>query len=171
MQYASVKLASDLPFPPGATAIEYDPDHGRLACVTTQPVEKLLVFFDAELVRLDWSVAPSQVGVSRATATGAAALYVRGRKTALKLTLDNRDDGTTAVKLKEVPEETIVDEKAKSNEKANVDENPNALRHAIEFPRQCLCYHQRGDGFVSTCNPGIACLRRATPASVTFVFP
>ena len=63
----------------------------------------------------------AQVGTSRTTATGASAVYVRDRKTALKLTLEKRDDGKTAVTLKEVPDETSIDEKAKANDQGTVD--------------------------------------------------
>jgi hypothetical protein len=81
-----------------------------LSCLTAQPVEKSLAFFDVELARLGWSIWLPKPGAARVKEGTAAAYYVREGAAPLELKLSHGGDDTTHVTIKSVPAETLIKE-------------------------------------------------------------
>lgn len=105
VNYVAVTLANDLPFPPDATDIAFNPNTPFLSCVSGQPNEANLDFFRNTLGALGWSPAPVGEGAKASTAGAKAmhAFFVRADRAPLLLVLQRGDDGKTNIELKGVP--------------------------------------------------------------------
>ena len=59
VNYTAKPLANDLPFPPDATDIAFDPNQPLLTCASSQPIAATLAFFKGQLAGMGWSPAPA----------------------------------------------------------------------------------------------------------------
>jgi hypothetical protein len=104
VNYVALTLANDLPFPPEATDIAFDPNTPFLSCVSGQPMEATLDFFRNTLGALRWSPAPVAEGAKppKAGAKAMHAFFVRADHLPLLLVLQRGDDGKIRIELKGV---------------------------------------------------------------------
>jgi hypothetical protein len=110
VNYTAEPLANDLPFPPEATDIAFDPHQPLLDCASSQPIAATLAFFNGQLAGMGWSPAPA--GRNAATDKAAHAFFVRPDHAPLLLVLQRGDDGVTRIELKSVPAEALAAEAA-----------------------------------------------------------
>jgi hypothetical protein len=112
VNYVALALANDMPFPPDARDIAFNPDKPYLSCATEQSIEATLDFFRNTLGALGWSPAPTAEGANPAVATvkTAHAYFVRADRLPLLLVLQRGDDDKTQVELKSVPAEILAAE-------------------------------------------------------------
>ena len=110
VNYTAKPLANDLPFPPDATDIAFDPHEPILTCASSQPVAATLAFFNGELARMGWSPAPA--GRNPNTDKAAHAYFVRPDHAPLLLVAQRGDDGATRIELKGVTAEDLAAELA-----------------------------------------------------------
>jgi hypothetical protein len=115
VSYTAVALPTDLPFPPDATNIEFDPNRPLLMAVSADAIDKLLAFYRKELGTLEWSLWSAKVGGKQPDGgangevhdKGAYAYYIRDGKTPLVLTLQPTPDGRNKVEIKAVPAQVL----------------------------------------------------------------
>ncbi len=110
VNYTATPLANDLPFPPDATDIAFDPNQPLLTCASSQPIAATLAFFNGQLAGMGWSPAPA--GRNAAADKAAHAFFVRPDHAPLLLVLQRGDDGATKIVLKGVPAEALAAETA-----------------------------------------------------------
>ncbi|MGA2488452.1 MAG: hypothetical protein ABSF49_21130 [Roseiarcus sp.] len=105
VNYTAKPLANDLPFPPDATDIAFDPHEPVLTCASSQPIPATLAFFNGELARMGWAPAPA--GRNPNTDKGAHVYFVRPDHAPLLLVVQRGDDGATKIELKGVAAEDL----------------------------------------------------------------
>jgi hypothetical protein len=110
VNYTAKPLANDLPFPPEATDIAFDPNQPLLTCASSQPIAATLAFFSGQLAGMGWSPAPA--GRNANTDKAAHAYFVRPDHAPLLLVAQRGDDGTTKIELKGVTAEDLAAELA-----------------------------------------------------------
>ena len=110
VNYTAKPLANDLPFPPEATDIAFDPNQPLLTCASSQPIAATLAFFNGQLGGLGWSPAPA--GRNPNTDKAAHAYFVRPDHAPLLLVAQRGDDGATKIELKGVTAEDLAAELA-----------------------------------------------------------
>jgi hypothetical protein len=110
VNYTAKPLANDLPFPPEATDIAFDPNQPLLTCASTQPIAATLAFFTGQLAGMGWSPAPT--GRNPNTDKAARAYFVRPDHAPLLLVAQRGDDGATKIELKGVTAEDLAAELA-----------------------------------------------------------
>jgi hypothetical protein len=110
VNYTAKPLANDLPFPPDATDIAFDPNQPLLTCASSQPIAATLAFFNGQLASMGWSPAPA--GRNTDTDKVAHAFFARPDHAPLLLVLQRGDDGATKIELKGVPAEALAAETA-----------------------------------------------------------
>ena len=110
VNYTAKPLANDLPFPPDATDIAFDPHEPILICMSAQPIAATLAFFNGQLAGMGWSPAPA--GRNPNTAKAAHAYFVRPDHAPLLLVVQRGDDGATRIELKGVTAEDLAAERA-----------------------------------------------------------
>ena len=106
--YSSVALANDLPFPAGASDIEFDPNRPYLAASSQEAAATLLNFFREELITRGWSPWSMQdfsktANADVATPGGGYAYYVRDTKQALLLQVTREGAGPAKIKIESQP--------------------------------------------------------------------
>ena len=99
VNYGVKPVANDLPVPPDAADLAFDPERPYLSCATAGPVAATLDFFRKELAASGWS--PAVVG-AQTTDNSARAFFTRANQPPLLLTLLRGDDGKTKVELQGV---------------------------------------------------------------------
>ncbi len=117
VSYTAVALPTDLPFPPDATDIAFDPNRPLLFAVSADATDKLLAYYRKELGALGWSLWSAKVGGKQPdggadgerTEKGAYAYYIRENKTPLVLVLQQAADGRTKIEIKSVPAQVLAD--------------------------------------------------------------
>ena len=110
INYTATPLANDLPFPPEATDIAFDPHQPLLTCASSQPIAATLAFFNDQLASMGWSPAPT--GRNPAADKAAHAFFVRPDRAPLLLVVQRGDDGVTKIELKGVSAEVLAAEAA-----------------------------------------------------------
>jgi hypothetical protein len=105
VNYTAKPLANDLPFPPDATDIAFDPHEPVLTCASSQPIPATLAFFNGELARMGWAPAPA--GRNPNTDKAAHVYFVRPDHAPLLLVVQRGDDGATKIELKGVAAEDL----------------------------------------------------------------
>ena len=110
VNYTAKPLANDLPFPPGATGIAFDPHEPILTCASSQPIAATLAFFNGQLAGMGWSPAPA--GRNPNTDKAGHAYFVRPDHAPLLLVAQRGDDGATRIELKGVTAEDLAAELA-----------------------------------------------------------
>jgi len=118
VNYTARPLANDLPFPPDATDIAFDPNQPRLTCASSQPIAATLAFFTGELAGMGWAPAPA--GRNADTAKAGHAYFVRADHAPLLLVAQRGDDGATKIELKGVTAEDLAAETAPAAPAATV---------------------------------------------------
>jgi hypothetical protein len=108
VNYTAEPLANDLPFPPEATDIAFDPHEPILTCASSQSIAATLAFFNGQLAGMGWSPAPT--GRNADTDKAARAFFVRPDHAPLLLVVRSGDDGVTKIELKAVPAEALAAE-------------------------------------------------------------
>jgi hypothetical protein len=108
VNYTATPLANDLPFPPDATDIAFDPYRPLLTCASGQSVAATLAFFSGELAAMGWSPAPTPQNAN--TEKAAHAFFVRPDHAPLLLVLQRGEDGVTKIELKGVSAEVLAAE-------------------------------------------------------------
>jgi hypothetical protein len=98
VNYTAKPLANDLPFPPDATDIAFDPNQPLLTCASSQPVAATLAFFTGQLAGMGWAPAPA--GRNPNTDKAGHAYFVRADHAPLLLVAQRGDDGATKIELK-----------------------------------------------------------------------
>ena len=132
VNYAAKPLANDLPFPPDATDIAFDPNQPLLTCASRQPIAATLAFFNAELAGMGWSPAPA--GRNANTDKAAHAYFVRADHAPLLLTAQRGDDGASKIELKGATAEDLAAELARpAAEPAAVAAPPSPTATADEM--------------------------------------
>ena len=112
IQYATLPLTNNLPFPKDAIDIAYDPERPHLNFITGASVEDTLEFFRKELSAQGWSPWAAKDGVKTDSAgtihdKGGFAYYVRDSKNPMILTLQRNDDGKLKAELKAIPNNVL----------------------------------------------------------------
>ena len=110
VNYTAKPLANDLPFPPEATDIAFDPNQPLLTCGSSQPVAATLAFFTGQLAGMGWAPAPA--GRNPNTDKAGHAYFVRADHPPLLLIAQRGDDGATRIELKGVTAEDLAAELA-----------------------------------------------------------
>jgi hypothetical protein len=110
VNYTAKPLANDLPFPPDATDIAFDPHEPILTCASSQPIAATLAFFNGQLAGMGWSPAPA--GRNPNTDKAAHVYFVRADHAPLLLVAQRGDDGATRIELKGVTAEDLAAELA-----------------------------------------------------------
>ncbi len=110
VNYTAKPLANDLPFPPDATDIAFDPNQPLLTCASSQPVAATLAFFTGQLAGMGWALAPA--GRNPNTGKAGHAYFVRADHAPLLLVAQRGDDGATKIELKGVAAEDLAAELA-----------------------------------------------------------
>ena len=113
IQYATLPLTNNLPFPKDAIDIAYDPERPHLNFITGASVEDTLEFFRKELGAQGWSPWAAKEGVKTDGAgtihdKGGFAYYVRDNKNPMILTLQRNDDGKLKAELKAIPNNVLM---------------------------------------------------------------
>ncbi len=108
VNYTGAPLANDLPFPPEATDIAFDPHRPQLICASGQTVAATLDFFRGALAAMGWSPAASPPIAM--TEKAARAFFVRPDHTPLRLVLQRGEDGATKIELEGVTAEILAAE-------------------------------------------------------------
>jgi hypothetical protein len=108
VDYTAKPLANDLPFPPEATDVAFDPNQPLLTCASRQPIAAALAFFNGQLASMGWSPAP--MGRNANTDKAAHAYFVRPDHAPLLLVAQRGDDGATKIELKGVTAEDLAAE-------------------------------------------------------------
>jgi len=108
VNYGVKPLANDLPFPPEAADIAFDPNKPYLACVGGQPIDGMLDFFHKALGASGWS--PVSAVADQKTEKNAHVFFVRSGQPPLLLVLQRGDDGKTRVELQGVSAEQLAAE-------------------------------------------------------------
>jgi len=111
VQYATLTLKNDLPFPKDATGITFDPNRPLLTLVTAESIDKTLDFYRKELGDRGWSlwsqrlndVQPTSGTAGELTKSGAYAYYVQGAKRLAALQLERIEAGRLKLKFEELP--------------------------------------------------------------------
>jgi hypothetical protein len=111
IQYASIPLTNNLPFPKDAIDIAYDPERPHLNFITGQPVPDTLEFFRKELGAQGWSPwsikdAAKTDSAGTLHSQGGVAYYVRDGKQPMILSLTNMD-GKLKGELKAIPNSVL----------------------------------------------------------------
>ena len=121
VNYTAKPLANDLPFPPEATDIAFDPHQPLLTCASSQSIAATLAFFNGQLASMGWSPAPA--GRNADTDKAAHVFFVRPDRAPLLLVLQRGDDGATKIELKGVSADALAAEAAPAaTAKATPDE-------------------------------------------------
>jgi hypothetical protein len=110
VNYTAKPLANDLPFPPEATDIAFDPNQPLLTCTSSQPIAATLAFFKDQLTGMGWAAAPA--GRNPNTDKAGHAYFVRADHAPLLLVAQRGDDGATKIELKGVTAEDLAAELA-----------------------------------------------------------
>ena len=110
VNYTAKPLANDLPFPPDATDIAFDPNQPLLTCASSQPVAATLAYFTGQLAGMGWAPAPA--GRNPNTDKAGHAYFVRADHAPLLLVAQRGDDGVTKIELKGVTAEDLAAELA-----------------------------------------------------------
>lgn len=113
IQYATLPLTNNLPFPKDAVDIAYDPERPHLNFITGASVEDTLEFFRKELRAQGWSPWAAKEGTKTDSAgtihdKGGFAYYVRDNKNPMILTLQRNDDGKLKAELKAIPNNVLM---------------------------------------------------------------
>ena len=108
VSYRATPPANDLPFPPDATDIAFDPHAPILLCASGQSVAATLEFFNVQLAALGWSPVATRQNAN--TEKAAHAYFARPAHAPLLLVLKRGDDGATKIELKSVPAELLAAE-------------------------------------------------------------
>jgi hypothetical protein len=110
VNYSAKPLANDLPFPPEATDIAFDPNAPLLTCAWSQPIAATLAFFKDQLGGMGWALAPA--GRNANTDKAGHAYFVRPDHAPLLLVAQRGYDGATKIELKGVTAEDLAAELA-----------------------------------------------------------
>jgi len=110
VNYTGKPLANDLPFPPDATNIAFDPNQPLLTCASSQPVAATLAYFTSQLAGMGWAPAPA--GRNPNTDKAGHAYFVRADHAPLLLVAQRGDDGVTKIELKGATAEDLAAELA-----------------------------------------------------------
>ncbi len=103
VSYTAVALAHDLPFPPGATSIQFDPNEPNLVCTTREPLDKTLAVLEEKLTALGWQRSTARPEAVQQTERGAWRYFVQPEHDPLFLTLRGAADGRVTVEIKRIP--------------------------------------------------------------------
>jgi hypothetical protein len=138
IQYASIQLANNLPFPRDATDIAYDPGRPHLNFITGMSAQDALELFRKELGAEGWSPwsikdAAKTDSAGTIHAQGAVAYYVRDDKQPLILSLTTTE-GKLKGELKVIPNSVLQAISRKEQEPPKVAAAPAP----VEMPRNPL---------------------------------
>lgn len=121
VSYTAISFANDLPFPKDASDILFDPERPYLACLTAEPVEAAMSFFNGGLIARGWSpwsvkdAARKPDGAAQGTDNGQYSYFVRDGHRPLIVIIQRQKDGRTTAKIEPVPESLLT---AKKEEEA-----------------------------------------------------
>lgn len=115
--YSASRITANVPFPPGATDIVFDERRPYLGCVAPTAVEATLDFYRKEMAAIGWKPLSAAEATARwpnaqfseTIENGVRAYYTHDdsagfyRQEPVVLTLLRRDDGRTAVEIREAP--------------------------------------------------------------------
>ena len=163
VNYTAKPLANDLPFPPDATDIAFDPHEPILTCATSQPIAATLAFFNGQLAGMGWSPAPK--GRNADTDKAAHAYFVRPDHAPLLLVAQRGDDGATRIVLKSVSAEEFAAE--------NAPASPTPVAAAQPAPTPTVTPNEVSAAIVKPVQPATAdvaaeatALKTATPPAM-----
>ena len=115
--YTADRITANVPFPPDATDIVFDPRRPYLGCIAPAAIDTTLEFFRKELAAIGWNPLTAADAAARwpnaefgeATANGVRAYYTHGdgggfyRQPPIMLTLQRRSDNRTGVEIRVAP--------------------------------------------------------------------